>query len=137
MAGGRPSTYTEELSDLICQRLANGESLRSVCRDGAMPVASTVFKWMREHTEFSKQYARAKEESADALLEDMLDIADETDSDNVQVARLRVDVRKWAASKLKPKKYGDKLQQELSGPDGKELPQSITISVVSPSTDTK
>lgn len=129
------SKYTQEQADLICERLACGESLRSVCRDEAMPAMSTVFKWLRENTEFSEQYAKAKEESADALLEDMLDIADNgasqplivdgtpfkdengnvlmvRDGPSVQHARLRVDVRKWAASKMKPKKYGDKVGQE-------------------------
>ena len=132
----RPSKYTETLADKICAKLSNGESLRKVCKSTTMPNASTVFRWIRANEAFCKQYEKAKEESADALLEDMLDIADDAEAESVQVARLRVDVRKWAASKLKPKKYGDKLQQELSGPDGKELPQSVTINVVAPSTDT-
>lgn len=132
MPGGRPSTYTLELADSICERLASGESMRSVSRDDSMPVMSTMFKWIREHEEFSNQYAKAKEESADALTEDMMDIADDgsndwmelNDPDNpgyrangeaIQRSKLRVDVRKWAASKLKPKKYGDKITTEHTG----------------------
>tara|TARA_R110000772_G_scaffold266658_1_gene389376 strand:- start:656 stop:1141 length:486 start_codon:yes stop_codon:yes gene_type:complete len=128
---GRPSDYTPELADSICERLAAGESMRSVSRDDKMPAMSTLFKWIRELPEFTEQYAIAKTESADALVEDMLDIADnqvdqpllvdgiplEVDGKVVKVkdavsvnhARLRVDTRKWAASKLKPKKYGDKI----------------------------
>ena len=131
MAGGRPTTYTLDIADKICERLAQGESMRSISRDDKMPAISTMFKWIREHEEFSKQYAIAKEESADALVDDMLDIADNQveqpilvdgvplvvdgkvvmGKDNVSVnhAKLRVDTRKWAASKLKPKKYGDKV----------------------------
>lgn len=135
MTAGRPSTFSNDLADAICERLANGESLRSVCRDEHTPNMSTVFKWMREHPEFSNQYAKAKAESADALVEDMLDIADDGSNDwmekhgkdgenlgwqlngeHVQRSKLRVDVRKWAASKLKPKKYGEKL--ELAGSIG-------------------
>lgn len=137
MPTGRPTIFTQELADSICERLACGESMRSVCRDDDMPAISTVFKWMREKDGFSEQYDRAKEESADALTEDMLYIADNeaqnpvlvdgvpleidgkivkaTDSASVAHARLRVDTRKWAASKLKPKKYGDLKQVEHSG----------------------
>ena len=134
MPGGRPTSYTKELADLICERLAGGESMRSIARDEDLPAVSTIFKWIREDEEFSVQYDRAKIESADALVEDMLDIADNQveqplivdgipfqidgkvvmikDAVSVSHAKLRVDTRKWAASKLKPKKYGEKLQTE-------------------------
>lgn len=138
MPAGRPTDYSKELSDRICERLAAGESMRSVSRDESMPCMATMFRWLREKPEFKEQYVSAKEESADALVEDMLDIADNQvddialDSDGkpilvdgkpikikttvaVSHARLRVDTRKWAASKLKPKKYGDKLA--LGGAD--------------------
>lgn len=133
---GRPTDYSLDLADLICERLAEGESMRSVARDESMPALSTIFKWLREHKEFSEQYAIAKEESADALVDDMLDIADnqveqplivdgiplQVDGklvmvkDNVAVnhAKLRVDTRKWAASKLKPKKYGERITQDVN-----------------------
>ena len=138
---GRPTTYTESVADEICERLAVGESLRSVCRDDNMPAIRTIFNWFRMHEGFLQQYARAKEESADALVEDCLDIADNQVKEQLVVdgtavfdgggnpvmvatqqsiahAKLRVDTRKWKASKLKPKKYGDKMQQELTGRDG-------------------
>ena len=110
---GRPSKYSEELADAICTRLAQGESMRSVCRDEDMPVMDTMWRWIREKEDFSEQYARAKQESADAIIEDILDIADE--GEDVARDRLRIDARKWVASKLKPKKYGDttKLEDEL------------------------
>jgi len=157
MPGGRPTTYTPELTDIICERLASGESLRSISRDSDMPACSTMFKWMREHEQFSKQYVKAKEESADALVEDMLDIADNQvtqplmidgkpveingevvmvkDAVGVNHARLRVDTRKWAASKLKPKKYGDKVQQEVSGPDGGPIETKAVFNFIPVGTD--
>ena len=107
---GRPSIYTEELALEICTRIAEGESLRSVCRDEDMPATSTVMKWVLENHIFSEQYERAREAQADSLFDELVDIADEATPDNVQVQRLRVDTRKWAASKLKSKRYGDKLQ---------------------------
>ena len=134
MPAGRPSDYTQEMADRICERLAEGISLRSVCLDEEMPCKSTVFKWLREIPGFSDQYARAKEESADAFVEDMLDIADDGRNDwmeqldkdgdaigwrengeAISRSRLRVDTRKWIASKLKAKKYGDKQHVEHSG----------------------
>ena len=131
MPAGRPTTYTEETAAKICEGLSEGKSLRTVCREEGMPALSTIFLWLKAHPKFSEQYAIAKDECADALVEDMLDIADNqvetplvvegivvTDKngetvmvrDNVAVnhAKLRVDTRKLAASKLKPKKYGDR-----------------------------
>ncbi len=143
--GGRPTSYTLELTDAICARLADGESMRSVCRDDAMPSMSTVFKWLREHNEFSQQYAIAKEECAEVYAEEIIEIADDSSNDyteageggetklnseHVQRSRLRIDARKWVASKLKPKKYGDKLQQEVSGPGGKPVETKWTVEFI-------
>ena len=111
---GRPSDYTPELAREICKQIANGKSMRSVCRQDDMPGMTTVFRWLGDIEDFRKQYDRATEERAEALVEDMLDIADNEDQDT-QRSRLRVDTRKWIASKLKPKKYGDKQQVEHSG----------------------
>lgn len=132
--GGRPTLYTQELADKICERISDGRSLRSICReDDDMPSASSVFKWLRENEEFSKQYAYATEERSEAFAEDTLDIADqgisvikgsaEKKSGAIaQVIRLQVDTRKWHMSKMKPKKYGDKLDV-TSG--GEKLPTPI------------
>lgn len=125
---GRPTTFTQGLADRICAELAEGKSMRTVCKADDMPAMSTVFKWLRERPEFSQQYTKAKEESADALVEEMLDIADDGTNDwmevhdkdgeaagykingeAVQRSRLRVETRKWIAAKLKPKKYSEKV----------------------------
>lgn len=137
---GRPSKYTKELADAICERLAMGESMRTVCIEETMPAMSTIFKWLRENDQFSEQYARAKQESADAMAEEILDIADNGTNDwetielengyekeviNHEVlarSRLRVDTRKWLMAKMKPKKYGDKIDMTTNG---KELPTPI------------
>lgn len=148
MPAGRPTDYSQELADIICARLAEGESLRTVCKDDDMPCKTTVFMWMRTNKEFLNQYTRAKEESADAMIEDMLDIADDGTNDwmekrnsegdnigwqlngeHVNRSRLRVDTRKWIAEKLKPKKYGAKVSQEITGADGMPLVPQINLSV--------
>lgn len=114
MAGGRPSVYTAELGHAICSKIAGGKSLKTICELKSMPSKDTVFSWFGKHPEFTDNYARATEERTEALVEDMLDIADDPTVEPNR-SRLMVDTRKWIASKLKPKKYGDKLQQEHSG----------------------
>jgi len=86
-----------------------GMPLVRICAADDMPEPATVYRWFRTHKEFCDNYARAKEDQADYFVEDILQIADMSTPDDIQVARLRVDTRKWAASKYKPKKYGDKL----------------------------
>lgn len=135
---GRPSDYTMELGDLICERLSDGESLRAICAEEGMPNRSTVFRWVGANDAFRDQYARAREEQADTLADEIVSISDEEctmvradkhpgakadgEDGNVEVVfdatavarnRLRVDARKWVASKLKPKKYGER--QVLAG----------------------
>ncbi len=117
---GRPSSFTQEIADEICARLSDGRSMRSICREESMPCMTTVFKWLRDNEGFAQQYARAKDETADAMSEDILDIADDVTEDP-QSRRVRIDARKWIASKLKPKKYGDKLDVNA------ELRGSITV----------
>ncbi len=129
---GRPSLYTEVLAAEICRRLAEGETLRSVCRDKAMPDKATILRWLadKKKADFREQYVYAREMQADALFDEALEIADDAsddwtedkdgkktlDHENIQRSRLRVDTRKWAAGKMAPKKYGDKL--DLGGSIG-------------------
>lgn len=114
---GRSTTYTEEIAAVICERIAEGESLRSICRDETMPPQRTVFDWLASNEEFSQQYARAREAQADCYADEIVSISDKGSGD-AQRDRLRVDARKWVASKLKPRKYGDRVIAEHSGPDG-------------------
>ncbi len=128
---GRPSRYTADLAADICRRLAEGETLRAICRDPAMPDKATVLRWLGdgEKADFRDQYARAREMQADALFDEALEIADDAsgdwstdkdgkkvpDHENIQRSRLRVDTRKWAAGKVAPKRYGDKIQHTGDG----------------------
>lgn len=117
---GRPTSYTQDIADRVCEQLALGKSLRTVCKPDDMPCVKTIFNWFRTQDGFLQQYERAKEEAAEMMSEDMIEIAD-GDGD-VQRDRLRVDTRKWLASKLKPKRYGDKIDMTTNG---KELPTPI------------
>lgn len=138
---GRPSEYTQELADKICEQLAVGYSLRTVSKDAELPSVETIFKWLRTNPEFLEQYARAKQEAADAMAEDILDISDDATNDwmednydkgktpgyalngeNIQRSKLRVDTRKFLMAKMKPKIYGDKIDMTTNG---KDLPTPI------------
>lgn len=123
-AGGRPTTYNQETATKLCEYIVMGYSLRKACEQEGMPVPSTFFDWIREHEEFSKQYTRATEERSEAMAEDMLAISDDTreDKDAVAKAKLQVETRKWLMAKMKPKKYGDKIDVTS---DGKALPTPI------------
>lgn len=129
---GRPSDYSSELADLICEMIADGKSLRKICEADDMPNKATVFRWLTLHKVFSDQYAKARESQADTLFDEVLAIADQYDSaadklevDHINRARLRIDARKWMAGKLRPKKYGEKL--ELSGDADSPLVTEIVI----------
>ncbi len=84
-----------------------------MCSADHLPALRTIFNWLSTKEDFLHQYTRAKEESADALTDEMLDIAD--DGEHIQRSRLRIETRKWLSSKLKPKKYGDKITTEHAG----------------------
>lgn len=109
---GRPTKFTQELADTICERMANGETLRAICRDLGFP-HSTVIEWTMTNKSFSDQYAQARLKQADAYADMILDEA--FNSHDAQIGRLRVDALKWVASKLAPKRYGDKVEVEQTG----------------------
>jgi len=100
----------------IIEQLQNGKSLRAICLDPKMPNASTVCNYVDSNEEAAKLYARARELQADYYADQIVEIAD--DEIDPQKARNRIDARKWIAGKLRPRRYGDKIQQEVSGPDG-------------------
>lgn len=116
---GRPSGYTDAIATEICDRIANGEALHKICQLDDMPSTSMVSRWLDDREDFREKYARAREKQADRFAAEIVTIADEAEDANI--ARLRVDARKWAASKLAPKKYGDKVHQEVTGAEGGAL----------------
>lgn len=121
---GRPSKYSDEMAEKICEKIANGRSLRSICAEDGMPTTSTVCKWLNENKEFSEQYARARDKQADYFAEEIIEIADSAEAESAAVAKakLQIDARKWAASKIAPKKYGDKQEIDVKSSDGSMTP---------------
>lgn len=157
----RPTEYTPEMGELMFIGLAAGKSLREVCADEQMPDPATIYRWLASEDDaykgFREQYTRARDAQADFYADEILEISDDGRNDwmerrseaekgagvetgwvlngeHVQRSRLRVDSRKWVASKLKPKKYGDKLATEISGPEGGPV-QTVTevkVTIVDP-----
>ncbi len=107
---GRPSLFSQELANAILDRLCEGESLRSVCRDPDMPGLSTVVRWLASegHEEFRAQYARACEARGEADADKVTDYGDRCAAGDLDpaAARVAMDAAKWSAEKRVPKKYG-------------------------------
>ena len=113
--GGRPTDYTPELGDKICQGIAEKTPLARLCSENDdLPHPATVYRWLRLYPEFCDNYTRAKEDQADYLAEECLDISDDSTLEPAD-KRIRVDTRKWLASKFQPKKYGDRVVNEHTG----------------------
>ncbi len=122
------SKFTQELFDAICDEIAHSSlGLVSICKSKELN-ASTFYDWIKVDVERNNKYARAREMQADFLADEIIEIADETSNDTIKGdegqeyanhewinrSRLKVDARKWKASKLYPKKYGDKVQNEVT-----------------------
>ena len=140
---GRPSTFTQEKADSICDIIStSNKSLRTIALELNIPV-TTILQWLRDNIEFSNQYARAKEMQADFLAEEIIEISEHTEEDHtaftgtnvVQRDKLRIEARKWVAAKLKPKKYGDRLDlttdgEKLAPLDLSAIPTDILLQVL-------
>lgn len=144
MPAGRPIGFTQKIADAICDRIAIGESVKTICASDDMPSESMVYRWLAANETFREQYARARELQAEHYTALMHEVVEEnpqvkiptkcgsyiaTDSAGIARNRLRWDNLRWHASKLAPKKYGDKVQAEVSGPEGGPL-QVIVKSIL-------
>jgi ribosomal protein S11 len=140
VAKRKPVDYGPEVTAVICERLALGESLRSICRDAAMPSMAAVMNWLNREPAFVEQYVRARELQAEYLVDEIIEIADDATNDYMQKldrdgkqigwrengeflnrSRLRIDARKWAAGKMAPKKYGEKVEIDQTSQNKTEI----------------
>lgn len=133
-----------DLIDGICTRLTEGESLVAICQSKGMPSYATVRRWLErgdeqgapaEYVQFPVRYARAREDQADALADEMLDVARNATEKNTQAKRLLIDTLKWRASKLKPKVYGNRIEHRLGGSGGPPISVASTSVDLSPISD--
>ena len=139
---GRPSVYTQEAADAICELLAEGMTLREICRREEFPIESTVRGWANDDRDgFAAQYARAREIGYTQMEDELLEIVDDgsndwmdrrradgtvervLDQEHIARSRLRADTRKWLLAKALPKRYGERSSLEVTGKDGAPLVQ--------------
>ena len=129
---GRPTLYTEALATEICDRLAAGESLRSICAgDDRFPAESTVRRWDVDDVDgFSARYARARVFQADHYADKIVDTAFK--ATDAGLGRLQMDALKWAASKLAPNRYGDKVAHVGGSDKDEPIKHSLVVEFVEP-----
>ncbi len=101
---GRSQGYGTEIAQTICHRLAGGESLRAICADPAMPAKATVFRWLARNEKFRRSYAIARDCLAEDLMDEILEIVDDSSRDYVEKTGA-IKARKWTLARLAPKKY--------------------------------
>ena len=129
----RPTSYSPAVAEELCVEIASrSDSLDTICNERKeFPGTTTVYRWLNAQPEFRELYARAKEQQAQLLADQIIDIADTTHigeivtikpdgeerkvMDMIEHRRLRIESRKWVAAKLLPKRYGDKVGIEHSG----------------------
>ena len=109
----RPTLPTPEIVEEMLLQIREGKSLVSLCKDETMPSLRIASRWIEEDVDLQHRYARARADQAERNAEEIVALADETNRpgitmEEIQVAKLRIDARKWVAAKLLPKKYGDK-----------------------------
>lgn len=128
----RVTAFDQDIAVRICTRIAEGEGLVQICKDADFPAVSTVYRWIASNPEFQRLYELAREDQADTLGDQILEISDEApivvkrddngeevevvlDAAAIQRQRLRVDARKFVAAKLKPKRWGDRVEHVGAG----------------------
>lgn len=139
---GRPSKYTPELVEEICERLSKGEPLAQICRDEGMPGYRTVYDWADAHPDVSASIARAREEGEEAIAVSVLDIIDTTpervatkfgdqvDSGDVANRKMRAEYRLKLLAKWNPKKWGERIDHTSGGEKIAAQPIHITREVI-------
>ena len=106
---GRPSSYTTEIAERICEEIAAGGHLHVICqKQDWAPHERTVHRWLTNHEDFRQMYAHARERQQEVFAAEVVLIAD-TEPDPAR-ARNRMDARKWHASKVAPRKWGDRVE---------------------------
>lgn len=116
--GRQPRPTTEKIRkqiEAVCERISQGETLTGICREKGQPSRETVLTHVLHDAELAALYARARSSQADALFEKIVQMAENTRPEDANANRVKIDALKWVASKLAPRRYGDRLELEHSG----------------------
>lgn len=117
---GRPTKYSLELAQRICDLLIDGKNLIQICKLPGMPVRSTVIKWVDEHEKFGQMYTRAREHQGEYFVDQVAETARRSTAETANADRVKIDGYKWTAVQSNPRKYGPKV----------DVNQSVTMSFV-------
>jgi hypothetical protein len=123
---GRPSSYTSERADAICQELAKGRSVNSILKAEGMPCRMALVNWLAANPEFAAKYAHARDIGYDVFAENLLLRAANVAPELVQSVRLEVDTARWYLGKV-CRRYNDKVEarMEVSGLGGAPIALDI------------
>jgi hypothetical protein len=104
------------MAERICERIAEGEPLTKICKDRQIPAYRTVLGWRVANEEFQHMYARAREDAADTLADQIRELAERVEKGKLEpnAGRVAIDALKWIASKLKPRQYGDRSRLDMT-----------------------
>jgi len=126
LSGAPKAPYNPVVAEEILKRIASGEVLTDILKDGHMPELTTVYQWRIDYPEFLQQYTQARMAMADTYADRMNTLADKCrkELENIpdprlsnawkETYRLELDALKWTSSKLRPQLYGDKAQIDVS-----------------------
>jgi hypothetical protein len=138
-----PAQFLPEIHNWI----ESGKTLRSYCRQDGKPSYSTVYDWLEVDAAQSTRFAHARDIGEAVISQECLEIADNTQvgeivtqkadgsqeiksADMIEHRKLRIETRLKLLAKWNPKKWGDKVQTEVSGPDGGPIQASVTVNFV-------
>lgn len=121
MPAGRPSKYTEQLAEAICDYIATGMTLIDICEMTGFPSRITVNSWMRSNAEFLSRITRAREDQQDYFADRIHQLNMGMNAENWQFTNAQIRNIQWLMGKLKPKVYGEKAQVALTDGDGGPL----------------
>lgn len=112
MPAGRPTNYTPELADEICEKIALGGNLNRICAEESMPSHETVYRWRRTMHEFQEKYLLATQERSYARAERIDDWKDQVAAGTLkpEAANVIINAEKWQAGRENPKRFGEKIQ---------------------------
>lgn len=124
------SLYTPELAERILLLVSEGKTLRQISAELGLSMGTIMRMMLRpEHME---QYARARETASDIFENDIIEAAQCASPETAAADRVKIDALKWVAARRAPKRYGDRVQQEVTGPNGAPLVTSLTVNLVKP-----
>ena len=127
---GRPSKFTPQLADYICEEIMSGRDLTEICaNDPGIPSRATVYRWTVERPEFATQCARAREACADLEMHKMKKLAEACTEENVNSTRVKLNHMQWRVMKIAPRTYGDKTTTQITGDGGGPVVINQTIDV--------